>query len=108
MRHSLAYSGSGFHRVNGATMTKYLQIFSSVVLVAMVVRPVLAQERQQVSSLYVAPEMFYYLTQKSVQEELKLSDDQVKKVMELHETQRDDSSKFRSLSLSSSRFAPSG
>jgi len=83
-------------------MKRLAQITLAAALVAMAVSPALAQERQRQRPGGrfggFGGGMVYLLTQKSVQEELKLSEEQVKKVEELRTKQRESFQGLRDLS----------
>ena len=84
-------------------MKKLVQISLAAAIVAMAVSPALAQQRQRQPGGRGFGGGFgggsvFLLTQKSVQEELKLSDDQVKQVKELQEKQRGSFQGLRDLS----------
>lgn len=84
-------------------MKRLAQITLAAAIVAMAVSPALAQERQR-QRQGQRPQggfgggMLFLLTQKSVQDELKLSDEQVKKVKDLQEKQRESFQGLRDLS----------
>lgn len=67
-------------------MKRLLQMILIAAITLTAEKPVLTQERQQGSGFLGGT--LYYLTLKPVQEELKLSDEQIKKVQELAEKQR--------------------
>lgn len=78
-----------------------MQITLAAAVVVMAVSPALAQAQQQRGGgrgFGGGGIPLFYLTQKSVQEELKLSDEQVKKVTELQEKQREAFQGFGDLS----------
>jgi hypothetical protein len=83
------FSGSGVSNVKGVTMKRFMQLTLAAAVVAIVASPALAQQRQGRGFGGMGMGALFYLTQKSVQEELKLSDEQVKKVTELQEKQRE-------------------
>lgn len=76
-------------------MKRFMQITLAAV-VTMIVLPVLAQERQQ-GSRFDLPGTFFLLTQKSVQEELRLTDEQIKKITGWQEKARNDRSESKGL-----------
>jgi len=75
-----------------------MQITLAAAVAAMAVSPVLAQQRQRGFGGFGGMGTLLLLGQKSVQEELKLSDEQVKKVTELQEKQRESFQGLRDLS----------
>jgi len=83
-------------------MKRVMQITLAAAVVVLVVHPALAQERQRQRGGglggFGGVGTLFLLGQKSVQEELKLSDDQVKKVTELREKQRESFQGLRDLS----------
>jgi Spy/CpxP family protein refolding chaperone len=76
-------------------MKRLMQISLAAAVAVMAVSPVLAQQRQRG---FGGMGTLMLLGQKSVQEELKLSDEQVKKIAELQEKQREVLQGFRDLS----------
>jgi len=80
-------------------MKKLAQITLAAAIVAMAVSPALAQQRQRQPGRGFGGGFgggtVYLLTQKSVQDELKLSEEQVKQVKELQEKQRADRPNFQ-------------
>lgn len=83
-------------------MKRLVKITLAVAIVAMAVAPALAQERQRQRQPGgrggFGGGTLFLLTQKSVQEELKLSDEQITKVKELQEKQRGSFQGLRDLS----------
>jgi Spy/CpxP family protein refolding chaperone len=79
-------------------MKRVMQITLAAAVAAMAVSPVLAQQRQRGFGGFGGMGTLLLLGQKSVQEELKLSDEQVKKVTELQEKQRESFQGLRDLS----------
>jgi Spy/CpxP family protein refolding chaperone len=90
------FSGASVFKWKGATMKRLMQITLAAAIVAMAVSPVRAQ--QQRGRGFGGMGTLLILTQKSVQEELKLSDEQVKKVTELREKQQESFQGLRDLS----------
>lgn len=82
-------------------MKRLAQITLAAAIVAMAVSPALAQQRQrQPGGRFgggFGGGVVYLLTQKSVQDELKLSEEQVKQVKEFQEKQRADRPNFQGL-----------
>jgi hypothetical protein len=76
-------------------MKRLIQITLAAAVVVMTVSPALAQQR---GGGGFGGGTLFLLTQKSVREELKLSDEQVKKVTELQEKQRESFQGLRDLS----------
>jgi Spy/CpxP family protein refolding chaperone len=97
------FSGASVSKGKGAMMKRFMQITLAAAVVVMAVSPALAQEQQRQRQRGGGFGGFgggtlFLLTQKSVQEELKLSDEQVKKVTELQEKQREGFQGFQDLS----------
>jgi Spy/CpxP family protein refolding chaperone len=78
-------------------MKRFMQITLAAAVVVMAVSPALAQQRGRGFGGFGMNTIFL-LGQKSVQEELKLNDEQIKKVKELQEKQREVFQNFRDLS----------
>lgn len=80
-------------------MKRFMQITLAAAVVAIVVSPALAQQRQRGRGFGgFGGSTIFLLGQKSVQEELKLSDEQVTKVKELADKQRESFQGLRDLS----------
>jgi Spy/CpxP family protein refolding chaperone len=81
-------------------MKRLVQITLAAAVVAMAVSPALAQQQQRQRGFggFGGMSTIYLLGQKSVQEELKLSEEQVKKITELQEKQRESFQGLRDLS----------
>ncbi|HEY7326008.1 MAG TPA: hypothetical protein VH592_00100 [Gemmataceae bacterium] len=80
-------------------MKRFMQVTLAAAIVAFAVSPALAQQQRQRGGFGgFGGGTVFLLTQKSVQEELKLSADQVKKVTELQEKQRESFQGLRDLS----------
>ncbi|HTU19505.1 MAG TPA: hypothetical protein VMG10_15700 [Gemmataceae bacterium] len=81
-------------------MKRLAQITLAAAVVAMAVTPALAQQRQRPGGRFggFGGGTLGLLTQKSVQDELKLSDEQVTQVKELQEKQRGNRADFQGLS----------
>jgi hypothetical protein len=92
------FLGIGCFKVKGATMKRFMQLTLAAAVVAIAVSPALAQQRQGRGFGGMGLGTLFYLTQKSVQEELKMSDEQIKKVTELQEKQREAFQGLRDLS----------
>lgn len=79
-------------------MKRLMQLTLAAAVVMLAVGPALAQAQQRQRGGGFGGGTLFLLTQKSVQEELKLSDEQVKKVTELQEKQREAFQGFGDLS----------
>lgn len=79
-------------------MKRLMQFALVAGVVTMAVSPALAQQRQRGGGFGFGGNTIFLLGQKSVQEELKLSDEQIKKVQGLAEKQREMFQNFRDLS----------
>lgn len=77
-------------------MKRLMQITLVVAILAVALRPALAQERQRPRGGFGGG-LIFLLGQKSVQEELKLSGEQIKQVQELAEKQRANRPNFQGL-----------
>jgi hypothetical protein len=91
------FLGASVFKWKGATMKRLMQITLAAAVMVMAVSPALAQQRGGGGRGFGGGTLFL-LTQKSVQEELKLSGEQVKMVTELQEKQRESFQGLRDLS----------